>query len=154
MMLGTNNIKGFINFLETYPRDILVYRLTLLLLVFYHPPAWIGEVPVRVSALFMFFSPKLSRNRWLWVLLFIAYSIFAARYWYYIDNHQYLITYWVGVCFISTLFKNRIQVLKINAHLLIVLTFYLLYSGNLLLQIFLLVILCSTIYLQISECNT
>ena len=123
MMLGTNNIKGFINFLETYPRDILVYRLTLLLLVFYHPPAWIGEVPVRVSALFMFFSPKLSRNRWLWVLLFIAYSIFAARYWYYIDNHQYLITYWVGVCFISTLFKNRIQVLKINAHLLIVLTF-------------------------------
>ena len=71
----------------------------------------------------MFFSPKLSRNRWLWLLLFISLSIYAARYWYTIDNHQYLITYWVGACFISTLLKDRIQVLKINAHLLIVLTF-------------------------------
>jgi len=118
-----NKITSLVEFLEAYPRDILLYRLTLLLLVFYHPPSWVGEVPIRIAVLFMFFSPKLSRNRWLWLIVFVGFSIYTARYWYNIDNHKYLINYWVGACFISTLFKDRIQILKINAHLLIVLTF-------------------------------
>ncbi len=114
---------SLVAFLEAYPRDILLYRLTLLLLVFYHPPSWVAEVPIRIAVLFMFFSRKLSRNRWLWLIVFVGFSIYTARYWYNVDNHKYLINYWVGACFISTLFKDRLQVLKINAHLLIVLTF-------------------------------
>ena len=118
-----NKIKELIVFLEAYQRDILIYRLTVILLVFYHPPSWVGEIPVRIAVVFMFFSYELSRNRWLWLLLFLGFSVYSMRYWYEIDNHRYLINYWVGVCFISTLFKDRLQVLKVNAHLLIVLAF-------------------------------
>ena len=109
--------------LESYPRDIFLYRLTLLLLIFHHSPSWAVEIPIKLATLFMFFSSELSRNKWLWLVLFVGLSVFSIQSWYDIDNHQYLINYWVGACFISTLFKERVQILKMNAHILIFLTF-------------------------------
>jgi hypothetical protein len=117
------NITAVFKYLEDYPRDILIYKLTLLLLIFHYSPGWIIELPVRIAALFMFFSHRWARNPWLWAILVAGTCIYTFRYWFMVDNHKFLITYWVGVCYISTLFNDRIQVLKLNAWLLITLVF-------------------------------
>lgn len=104
-------------------RDVLIYRLTILMLILRVMDSWIIALPVGIASIFIFLSKDLAGNRWLWLLVLLGLTIYNINSWFFIDNHKYLINYWVGVCFLSTLYTNRVKVLKINAHILIALTF-------------------------------
>ena len=80
------------------PHHDLTLRLTLVLLVLHAASSAFLAVPTRILCLLMLTLPALLRHAGLWWLLAGAIVIGNIDEWYSIDNHKYLITYWVLVC--------------------------------------------------------
>ena len=111
------------NELASFPRDILIYRLSLLLVILHFSDSWVIFLPVSIASLFVFTLRSSAVNRWLWLCVLLGITVYNFHFWNQVDNHKYLINYWVGACFLSTFYKDRLNVLKANANVLIILTF-------------------------------
>lgn len=98
----------------------LALRLTLLLVVLHGATSPFASVVVRVVALMMLVLPSLTHRAALWWLTLVALAASNADQWEIIDNHQYLITYWVLAC---TLTVQKPEYLAINARLLVGIAF-------------------------------
>ncbi len=84
----------FLNFRET------VCVLTLLLLGFYGEPNAAGGyyTPIIILAMIpALLHRPLLKNPYIWLFVALAYSVAFLRNWYPIDNHKYVILYWLVV---------------------------------------------------------
>ena len=91
------------------PAHTLTLKLALVLALLYGASSSAAEVPVRVLATMMLVFPTFLTQPALWWLLTVALVAGNARDWYSIDNHKYLITYWVLACTISLHVRERHQ---------------------------------------------
>lgn len=103
----------------------LVGVMTLLLLLLYSEPIWYLELGVYGLGLAaLLYRPLLSKPA-LWFLLTAFLAVGHIRAWFYIDNHKYLITYWCLAVALALLAREPLDVLRVNARLLIGLAFLL-----------------------------
>ena len=99
--------------------------LTLLLALFYGADFWYVNVPLRILCFSALVVPLLREKPLLWFLLLAALTAGNVRNWITIDNHKYLINYWVLVLFLVNCVppEKRPIVLRTNARVLLLLCF-------------------------------
>jgi len=127
MMGILHTVKSFFtdtleDFLEG-PREVLIYRFSLLLNVLYAKSDYAFHVPLKLLSIYMLFSNSLCRNKFFWGILALGNIIIVGTQWDYIDNHKYLLCYWVLICFFSRFAEDSLSNLQFNARLLIGIVF-------------------------------
>jgi hypothetical protein len=101
----------------------LALKLTLLLLVLHGGSNPTAEVPFRMLCGAMLVIPSLVTRPLLWWCLTAVTLVPNAMSWYIIDNHKYLITYWVLTCALSLHAANPSDVLRLSGRALIAIVF-------------------------------
>lgn len=108
----------------------LILRLTCLFLVLhsgklYLPPFANAIFPIFAAAVggSMLAFPSLLRNRVPWLILCLGCWTTILTNWNLIDNHLYLIGYWLLACTLSTFSANPDEVLRFNARFCLGLSF-------------------------------
>ncbi len=117
------SIKTIAKTLLDQPRHLLVLRLTLILLMLYGSSNVILDVPLQVICGLMLLSPSLITHRGLWIAICTFVWWINAANWLWIDNHQFLISYWCLVCALAVGSKNTDAVLAWNGRILVGLVF-------------------------------
>lgn len=121
-----NTLQGITtiaNSLLQQPRHHLVLRLTLILLFLYGSSTLILDVPLRIVCGLMLVSPALIAHQGLWVLVCGLIWCINAVNWLWIDNHQFLISYWCLVCALAVSSQDTDAVLAWNGRILTGLVF-------------------------------
>jgi hypothetical protein len=100
--------------------------VTLVLLFLYAGTHWYLTIPSRAICLCAIFIPKLRHSRHLWYAVLAL--LIAANYYdrYLIDNHKYLMTYWVLAVFLASTRDDageRDRVISFNGRILLGLCF-------------------------------
>jgi hypothetical protein len=116
-------IRSLFEDLLDQPVDELVLRLTLLVLILHgSSTAWL-DVALKVLCGFMLVSRVHLKEVGLWLVICGFVWWINARHWMWIDNHKYLISYWVLVCAMAVGAKDTERVLAWNGRLLVGLCF-------------------------------
>jgi hypothetical protein len=99
----------------------LTLRLTLLLVVLHGATTPVASVAVRTLGLLMLVLPSLATRAtlWWWMIAAVIVAVNADQ-WEMIDNHQYLITYWIVACCLTL---SAPHLMPINARLLVAVAF-------------------------------
>jgi len=104
-----------------YDRLVLI-TLLFLVIHFYVYDWWIRGLCI--ISIFMFFILKENvRAKISLSLLFISLATYLFFYWFDVNNHDFLIFYWVGICLLTCFQKNKRSYISNNARNLIVLVF-------------------------------
>jgi len=108
----------------------LILRLTCLFLVLhaeklYFPPVAKGIFPVFAIVVcgLMLAFPILLRSRVPWIVLSLGCWTTILTNWNLIDNHLYLIGYWVLACTLSNFSANPVEILRTNGRFIVGLSF-------------------------------
>ncbi len=109
--------------LSTFDRCAIV---TFVLLFLYAGTTWYLTIPIRAMSLCAIFIPTLRRSHYVWyaVLVFLVAANFYDRF--LIDNHKYLMTYWVLAIFLASMNQDpaaRDRILAFNGRILLGLCF-------------------------------
>lgn len=118
--------KG-IEFFEKLDRFNLLGYLTLFMLVFFGPNEWFALPIYQITLLFSLLASKILRSPVLWGILSLTTFAALFDFWETVDNHMWLMLYWILVVFFATL-SNRIyktdilDFLKHNAIFILVFT--------------------------------
>ena len=118
-----NVLTPVIKSLLQQPSHHLVLRLTLILLFLYGSSTLILDVPLRIICGLMLVSPTLITSQGLWILICGFIWCMNAVNWLWIDNHQFLISYWCLVCALGVSAKNTDAILAWNGRILTGLVF-------------------------------
>lgn len=106
------------------PTEELVLRLTLLMLILHGSSGVFLDVALQVVCGFMLISPTHHRSLPLWIVVCAFVWWINATSWLWIDNHKYLISYWVLVCCLGVAATNKTaEILAWNGRWLIGLAF-------------------------------
>ena len=89
------------------PPHTLSLKLALVLALLFGASSSAVEVPVRILATLMLVLPALLNQPVLWWVLTATVAIGNLRDWYLVDNHEYLLTYWVLACTLSLHMRER-----------------------------------------------
>ena len=117
------SIRDVTQSLLDQPCHGLVLRLTLVLLLLYGSSNLILDAPLRIVCGLMLISPGLITHQGMWVLVCgLVWWVNAAN-WLWIDNHQFLISYWCLACALAVSAKNTDAVLAWNGRILVGLVF-------------------------------
>lgn len=87
-------------------RDVTL-RLTLILVLLYGSTSPLANVTIRLLCGLMLVFPQFLTGRFLWIMIGIVMATANGLLWHSIDNHKYLITYWVLACGLALIFPNR-----------------------------------------------
>jgi hypothetical protein len=99
----------------------LTLRLTLLVVILHGTTSPFAAVVVRVLGVVMLLLPSLvTQARGFWWVLALSLVVSNADQWELVDNHQYLMTYWVLAC---TLTLTNTLALRQNARMLVAVAF-------------------------------
>jgi hypothetical protein len=109
--------------LADWPTFELATVSTLLLLLLYAGTVWYTRIPIRAMALAALFLPRLRHNILFWCVVFGTLLHGAIVNWHATDNHQFLIAYWCLAVAVSLVVADRDGTLRLNARLLIGLSF-------------------------------
>lgn len=112
-------IKEKAAILLNQPQDLLVLRMTLLLLVLHGSSTVVLEMPLRAICGLMLLSRSLVLDKYLWFLVCALMMWINALNWAWIDNHKFLITYWCMACAFAVASDQRAKTLAKNGRLLV-----------------------------------
>ena len=101
----------------------LVAAMTLVLLIVFTGSIWYMQVGVLGLAVAAVLHRPLVRYAGFWLAITVVLAVGHASFWYAIDNHKYLITYWTLVLALARLTDDPLRLLAHNARLLIGLAF-------------------------------
>jgi hypothetical protein len=116
-------IRSLFEELLDQPRDELVLRLTLLILILHGSSTALLDIALKVLCGYMLVSRVHLKHFGLWVVICGFVWWINARHWLWIDNHKYLISYWVLVCALGVGVKDTERILAWNGRLLLGLCF-------------------------------
>lgn len=106
--------------LKQHPKDLLILRLTLILLLLYSPPyPPLNSIVLPVLCAIMLVASNFLTRQFLWIILVISFVATNIIFWYEFDNHHYLTNYWCMVCLLAVGAKNAARVMEWNGRLLI-----------------------------------
>jgi hypothetical protein len=109
--------------LLTQPIDVLILRLTVVMMLLHSASSWELDVVRRLLCGMMLLSRKMLLNRSLWLLLVGCTLWLNTLDWFTIDNHKFLIAYWCVACAFAVGADRPEWVLRVNARRLIALVF-------------------------------
>jgi hypothetical protein len=101
----------------------LVPRMTLLLLILYSGYFWYLKVPMALLCVAGLIYRRLYMEPKFWLVVACVMGWGNMLNWFQIDNHKFLMMYWVIAIYCSLLSGNPERVMAINARLLIGLVF-------------------------------
>lgn len=101
----------------------LVAVMTVILLVLHSEPVWYVTVPTQAFAIAGLLHRPLFRSPAYWLVFAPVLAAGHQRLWYSIDNHEYLLTYWVFGLGLAMCCASPLSALDRTARLLIGLCF-------------------------------
>lgn len=105
------------------PRELVVFRLTLLVLLFFGAEQAYLQLVLRLAAFPMLLSARLARSPGLWTIVAAAEVLSSIDSYYVQDNHKFLMAYWSIACCLAAWNRDAERVLAWNGRLLIALAF-------------------------------
>ncbi len=105
------------------PAEELVLRLTLLTLILHGASETWLDVSLQVLCGMMLVSRNQFRAPALWIVLCAVMWGINATHWLWIDNHKFLMSYWVLACTLAVLGPRTSQILRWNGRMLVGLCF-------------------------------
>lgn len=92
-----------VDFFEKVDRVNLLGYVTLFMLLSFGPTEWFLFPVYQVSLLLSLLAPRILRSPVLWGILSLATFVALFDFWEIVDNHMWLILYWLLVMFFATL---------------------------------------------------
>tara|TARA_R110002096_G_scaffold273422_9_gene467265 strand:+ start:43 stop:915 length:873 start_codon:yes stop_codon:yes gene_type:complete len=123
MMNPIAAFRGMFADLLRLPTEELVLRLTLLTLLLHGSSETWLDVALQVLCGMMLVSRNHFASPGLWIAVSSFIWIINATDWLWIDNHKFLMSYWVLACTVAVLSKAPMQVLRWNGKVLVGLCF-------------------------------
>jgi hypothetical protein len=117
------NFKSISQKFHEYPRDILILKMTVLVAMLFIKNTSIQHILILTIGSGMLLTSILIKNKLMWTLLALLVVYFDYTKWFVIDNHQYLLAYWVLTCTVAVYAQDTERILRINAKILIGLAF-------------------------------
>ena len=105
------------------PRQDLVLRITVLVMVLYGATGWQAKVILAIFGGTILIHPDFIYRRGLWLVMLASVAYSNVLSWYSIDNHKYLMMYWLLACSLAIGSSDVEGVLRTNARLLVGLCF-------------------------------
>lgn len=120
-------LQRLTEFFEQADRFSLLGYLTLFMLVFFGPNEWFALPIYQIALLFSLLTSKILRSPVLWGILSLTTFTALFDFWETVDNHMWLMLYWLLVVFFATLsnrmYKTEIlDFLKHNAIFILIFT--------------------------------
>ena len=106
---GSSKLRALVEFARNLDLVQTVSLLTLILTVILGFDYWLFRAVAQICLLTFVPHPPSIRSPFLWLVLAIAGTITTIVGWERIDNHKYLLDYWLGVLFIVHLFPQLEQ---------------------------------------------
>ena len=114
--------KPFSALLEQ-PAHELALRLTLLAFIMHGSSNKWLDVPLIILCGYLLLAPAQLKNSAIWITIAILMWCINATDWLWIDNHKYLMSYWVLACAIGVTAENPGRVLAWNGRVILGLCF-------------------------------
>ena len=120
-------LQRLTEFFEQVDRFSLLGYLTLFMLVFFGPNEWFALPIYQIALLFSLLASKMLRSPVLWGMLSIVTFVALFDFWEMVDNHMWLMLYWLLVMFFATLSSrmyktDTLDFLKHNAIFILIFT--------------------------------
>ncbi len=115
--------RDLLSGLLSIPVEELILRLTLLTLLLHGSSETSLDVPLQVLCGMMLMSRNHYQSPGLWIAVTVFIWSINASDWLWIDNHKYLMSYWVLACTLAVSALHPLEILRWNARLLIGLCF-------------------------------
>jgi len=122
----SSKFGALIEFVRNLDLIQTVGLLTLVLTIIFGFDYWLFRIVSRVCLLLFVLQPRVLRRPQLWFSLALAGTISLIVEWEKIDNHKYLLDYWMWILFIVHLFaqpERQRQVILVNARFFLCLIF-------------------------------
>jgi len=99
-------LRAFVEFVQRLDLVQTINVLTLVLSVIFGFEHWLFQTVARICLLVFVLQPRVLGKPAFWLVLSIAGTIATIVDWERIDNHKYLLDYWLWVLFIAHLFAE------------------------------------------------
>lgn len=110
-------------FVAAERRFDLVAAMTLVLLLLFTASSWYMQVGVLSLSVAAVLYRPLARQAWFWFAITLILVVGLTDSWFYVDNHQFLITYWCFALGLARLAPSPEAFLAFNARVLVGLAF-------------------------------
>ena len=117
---------GLVEFVRSLDLVGIVSMLTLVLAIVFTFDYWLFSIVSRICFLTFILWPASLRRPQFWFALGLAGVVTIIMIWERVDNHKYLLVYWIWVLFVVHLFRDPDQqkrVLRFNARFFLCLIF-------------------------------
>lgn len=120
-------LQRLTEFFEQADRFSLIGYLTLFMLVFFGANEWFALPIYQIALLFSLLASKILRSPVLWGILSLTTFAALFDFWETVDNHMWLMLYWLLVMFFATLSSrmyktDTLDFLKHNAVFILIFT--------------------------------
>jgi len=99
-------LRAFVEFVQRLDLVQTINVLTLVLSVIFGFEHWLFQTVARICLLVFVLQPRVLGKPAFWLVLSVAGTIATIVDWERIDNHKYLLDYWLWVLFIAHLFAE------------------------------------------------
>jgi hypothetical protein len=123
---GATQFQMLVNFVRGLDLLKTISLLALVLAVIFGFEHWLFQIVARICLLVFVLKPSSIRRPEFWLALSIAGTVVIIVDWEHIDNHKYLLVYWLWVLFVAHLFaepKQQQRTIKFNARFFLCLVF-------------------------------
>ena len=94
-----SRVQALLGFVQRSDLVDLVSILSLFLAVIFAFPNWLFQIAANLCLLLFLLNPKNVRHPLFWLALALSATIVVARDWHVVDNHKYLLLYWLWILF-------------------------------------------------------
>ena len=123
---SSSKLTAFVEFARNLDLVQTVSLLTLVLSNIFGFDHWLFHIVARTCFLMFVLNPRSLRNPLFWLPLALAGAITIILTWERVDNHKYLLDYWMWVLFVVHLFvepKQQRRIVLFNARFFLCLIF-------------------------------
>jgi hypothetical protein len=102
-------LQALLEFVKRADLVDLISVLSLFMAVIFPFPHWLFQIAANLCLLLFLVWPKTIRNAFFWFALALSASIVVVGDWHGVDNHKYLLLYWLWILFFCHLFAESQQ---------------------------------------------
>ncbi|HZR77637.1 MAG TPA: hypothetical protein VFA58_00420 [Chthoniobacterales bacterium] len=95
-----SRLQPLLEFLRRSDLVDLVSLFSLFMVLVFPFAHWLFQITVDLCLLFFLVQPKAIRSSWFWFVLAVAASFVVIQDWHAVDNHKYLLLYWLWILFL------------------------------------------------------
>jgi hypothetical protein len=124
---SSSKLRALVEFVQNLDLLQTIGLLTLVLAVIFGFDHWMFRIVARTCLLMFVLYPRSLRRPEFWLALALAGTITTVLDWERIDNHKYLLDYWLWVLFVVHLFhqpERQQRIIRFSARFFLCLIFF------------------------------